>query len=100
MSFHLPPQRTVARQGEEPQHAAAARRRTPPHAAAATFVARRSSPPPPTCWPPAARHRHRPYLAAASVDAFADDNGETVVATHERQQARFNLILYMRQVHS
>jgi hypothetical protein len=34
------------------------------------------------------------------VDAFADDNGETVVATHERQQARFNLILYMRRVHS
>jgi hypothetical protein len=54
ITFHLPPQLTVARHGEEPQHAAAARRRRtpPPHAAAATFVARRRSPPPPTCWPP------------------------------------------------
>jgi hypothetical protein len=54
----------------------------PPHAAAAAFVARRRSPLPRT-------RCRRPYLAAAAMDAFNDDNGETVVATHERQQAIF-----------
>jgi hypothetical protein len=36
----------------------------------------------------AARHRCTPYpAAAAAADAFADDNGETVVAMHEGQRA-------------
>jgi hypothetical protein len=55
--------------------------------------------PPPTRWPPPHATTTGQNLAAAAVDAFADDNGETVVATHECQQAIFNLILYMRRVH-
>jgi hypothetical protein len=67
ISFHLPPQRAAARQGEE-LHAAAARRRrrlcrTPPLPTTATSLAT------------ATRHRRMPYPDA---DAFADDNGETV----------------------
>jgi hypothetical protein len=91
ISFHLPPQRAVARHGEEPHAAAACRRcrlcHTPPLPAAANLMAT------------AARHRRRPYLATAAVGAFADNNGETVVATHEGQQAIFYFILHMRHVH-
>jgi hypothetical protein len=34
----------------------------------------------------AACHRRTPYPAAAAADAFANDNGETVIATHEGQE--------------
>jgi hypothetical protein len=47
----------------------------------------------------AAHYRRRPYLATAAVGAFADNNGDTVVATHEGQQAIFYFILHMRRVH-
>jgi hypothetical protein len=67
ISFHLPPQRLVTEKSR----------------AAATSLAN------------AARHRRTPYPAAAA-DAFADDNGETVVAMHEGQRAIFYLILHMR----
>ncbi len=55
------------------------------------------TPPPPPLSHATAPRRHQ--LAKHPVDAFADDNGETVVATHECQQAIFYLISHMRRVH-
>jgi hypothetical protein len=68
--FHLPPQRALPCHGEEP-HAAAARRRL--------FLCRTL--PLPAAAATAANNRRSPYSAAAVLDAFADDNGETASAT-------------------